>query len=195
MALWRHLGTLRHGSVTEEGCPGLGWDLSGRFISWQSRTMDKQAMKDEVHFKKLPIIIEGRVIIFYSQKSSNGPRDERPTSAFIAALKDHFYIYWPLFRHHRQPLINEQRWADFSISAPRGARLKEKPVFSRYYRYWWILCFADMKERHFFPSVSQNEIQNLKCAACYKVHACVHVWVCENIPQLIRCDRTAMIPN
>lgn len=34
---------------------------------------------------------------------------------------------------HRQPLINEQRWANFStLSAPRGACLKEGSLFSRH---------------------------------------------------------------
>lgn len=43
--------TSRHGGVTEEGCPCLGWDMNGRSIPRQGQTMDKQAMKDEVHFK------------------------------------------------------------------------------------------------------------------------------------------------
>lgn len=84
MALWRHFWTLRHGGVTEEGCPCLGWDLSGRFIPWQGRTMDKQAMKDEVHFKIYRSYLKAGSLFSTPKKSSNGPRDERPTSAFIA---------------------------------------------------------------------------------------------------------------
>lgn len=84
MALWRHFWTLRHGGVTEEGCPCLGWDLSGRFIPWQGRTMDKQAMKDEVHFKIYRSYLKAGSLFSTPKKSSNGPRDERPTFAFIA---------------------------------------------------------------------------------------------------------------
>lgn len=56
-----------------------------------------------------------------------------------------------LFRRHRQPLINEQRWADSSIVTPWWGRFKEDPVVGRHYRYRWILCFPDMKEAHLFP--------------------------------------------
>lgn len=156
-----------------------GMSVSGLRPEWPlysltGWTMDKQAMKDEVHFKNYRSYLKAGSLFSTPKKSSNGPRDERPTSAFIAGPQRPF-LQLPAPVSPSSTAFNQ--WAKMSrllhIGSTRSS-FERKACFQSPLQILVDSLFSRHERDTLFSS--QTEMQKLKCAACYKVHVCACVW-------------------